>query len=74
MHPRLRLKLLRPKPRPHRHIVDTLLESMDVCDATRSHETHPSRRWRARHGERRALAWVGWAVLAAGSLALVAMR
>lgn len=39
----------------HRLIVGTLLESMVVCDATRSHESDPRQRARARAIERRAL-------------------
>ena len=42
------------KRRTHRAIVDALLESMDVCDATRSHEATPHQRVRARLAERRA--------------------
>lgn len=53
------------KRRAHRPIVDALLESMDVCDATRSHEATPHQRVRARLAERRA-----WRYLVAAFLVL----
>jgi hypothetical protein len=39
--------------RKHYAIVDTLLESMDVCDTSRYHESTASVRWRSVHAARR---------------------
>lgn len=52
----LRAIAARPVGRPrHRHIVGALLESMEVCDATRSWEPNPYQRVFARLRERRCM-------------------
>ena len=62
------------KRRSHRPIVDALLESMDVCDATRSHEATPHQRVRARIAERRVLRYVVVALIALSLLMGIAVR
>jgi len=62
------------KRRIHRPIVDALLESMDVCDATRSHEATPHQRVRARLAERRVLRYALVALVGLGLLMGIAVR
>lgn len=47
----------------YRPIVGSLLESMEVCDATRSHESNPYQRVRARVAERRLVRLCGGVLL-----------
>ncbi len=54
-----------------RQIVLGIIESMDVCDATRSHEASPAARLRARARERRAVRVV--LICTAGLLVLSAI-
>jgi len=62
------------KRRSHRPIVDALLESMDVCDATRSHEATPHQRVRARLIERRLLRYAVIAMIGLSLLMGIAVR
>jgi hypothetical protein len=62
------------KRRTYRPIVDALLESMDVCDATRSHEATPHQRVRARLTERRVLRYALVALFSLGFLMGIAVR
>lgn len=57
--------------KPHRVAVSNVLESMDSCDATRSHERLPSHRFRRRQRRTAALLW---AIAVAALYALLLIR
>lgn len=67
MHPRLRANVLRP----HKAIVDALIESMDMCDTTRPHLPTPFLRWQSTHATRRTMRRLAISLL--GAAALVAL-
>lgn len=75
MNRRLISALLRRQPEPAPAIVPFLLDAIDHCDPTRSHEAKPSARLRARHQSRQLLlgvaAYIGVAMLLLGVAALL---
>lgn len=70
MNSRLRFAVLQRarRERPSRAAIGALFDSMDFCDATRSHESRPSFRLQARAAERRLLRTVVTALALLASL------